>query len=55
MTARGYKLDKHDIFTIEWINEKYLLGMPLIIHKVYYHRIWYRYKIEYIGNNMKWN
>ena len=41
-TVRGYKLAKHDIFTIEWIDEKYLLGMPIIIHKVYYHRIWYR-------------
>ena len=58
--VRGYKLAKHDIFTIEWIDEKYLLGMPIIIHKIYYHRIWYRpktwfqkcYKIEYIGDNI---
>lgn len=60
---RAYALTKHDIFTLMWANEKILLGMPIIIHKVFYKKIWYRpftwfkkcYTIEYIGDNLSMN
>lgn len=59
MNIRGYNLQKHDIFYIKWMDEKCLLGMPIIIHKVYYDRKWNKpytwfqkcYQIEYIGDN----
>ena len=56
---RCYKLNPHDVFTIWWTDEKYLIGLPIIIHKAFYKKIWYKprtwfqkcYKVEYIGEN----
>lgn len=57
MTYRTFQLKKHDVFTVYWCDEKYLLGMPIIIKKVWYMRklfhpyTWFRkcYIIEFVG------
>lgn len=53
-----YKLQKHDRFTIKWMDEKYLLGMPIIILRVWKERKWNKphtwfrncYEIEFVGD-----